>query len=483
MGQKKQYYNNKSSVDCKSEGNIFHIKNGERVTFISAIENIIVLVTSCGKQVTMSRMTLSDRIAIEAGIYGHLSLTEIAERIHKSRRYVSEEIRKNSTKVQGEHPMGKTCHNATGCKRTGLCGKEDCHRRCWTCKEVDCQTICKAFRNQPCTEILKPPYVCNVCMRRRTCKMDRAYYHAQQADAMAKRRYSESRSKPHLQGEELAALDALVTPLIKKGQPLTHIFAEHEAELPVSQRTLYHYIDSGKLSIGNLDLRRKMGYRPRRKKKEPNEAFLNQKFRRNRTYEDFQSYMTRHPKAAYVEMDTVKGIREKGKRMLTMLFAEQNLMLIFLMRDGKAETVIEQLDWLTAALGLETFRKLFPVILTDNGSEFKHTREMEYTEDGQRRTRIYYCDPQASWQKPHIEKNHEYIRYVLPQGKSFNPYTQDDITLLLNHINSTKRSKLDGKSPFELACGPEFQQLKAVMGLKAIPADEVNLTPKLLKQK
>ena len=98
--------------------------------------------------------------------------------------------------------------------------------------------------------------------------MDRAYYIAQQADAMAKRRYSQARSKPQIQREDLAALDALVTPLIKKGQPLTHIYAEHGAELPVSQRTLYNYIDSGKLSVGNLDLRRKVGYRPRKKKKE-----------------------------------------------------------------------------------------------------------------------------------------------------------------------------------------------------------------------
>lgn len=431
----------------------------------------------------MSRMTLSDRIAIEAGIYAHKTLTEIGERIHKSRRHVSEELRKNGTKVSGEHPHGKSCHNATGCKRTGLCGKEGCNRRCYACREVDCQTICKAFQNQPCKQLQKPPYVCNVCTLRRKCKMDRVYYMAQQADAMVKHRYSKARSKPQIQGEELAALNALVTPLIKKGQSLTHIYAEHGAELPVSQRTLYNYIDSGKLSVGNLDLRRKVGYRPRKKKKEQNEAFLNQKFRQDRTYEDFFTYMARHPKATYVEMDTVKGVREQGKRMLTMLFVEQNLMLIFLMRDGKAETVIEQFDWLTAALGLETFRKLFPVILTDNGSEFKHTREMEYTVDGQRRTRVYYCDPQASWQKPHIEKNHEYIRYVLPRGKSFNPYTQEDILLLLNHINSTKRSKLGGKSPFELADSPEFQQLKDVMGLREVPADEVDLTPRLLKQK
>ena len=94
-----------------------------------------------------------------------------------------------------------------------------------------------------------------------------------------------------------------------------------------------------------------------------------------------------------VEMDTVKGCREQGKRMLTLLFVKQNLMLILLMRDGKANTVVEQFDWLTSALGLETFQKLFPVILTDNGSEFKHTREMEDTSDIEQRTRIVYCDP------------------------------------------------------------------------------------------
>lgn len=429
-------------------------------------------------------MTLSDRVRIEAGIYGRLSLNEIAQKLGKSAKYVSQEIKRNRTMIPGWHFNGKDCRIASHCKRTGLCGKEGCHQRCLTCQEVDCQTVCKAYDNHPCPVMAKPPYVCNVCPQRRSCKQDRTYYMAQQADAVAKRRYAEARSKPQIRGEELEYLDKLVSPLIKKGQPLTHIYAEHGAELPVSQRTLYNYIEAGNLSIGNLDLRRKVGYRPRKKKKtEESEFFLNQQFRKNRTYEDFLSYMAKHPNTPYVEMDTVKGVREKGKRMLTLLFVEQNLMLIFLMQDGLATTVVEQFDWLTAALGLETFRKLFPVILTDNGCEFKHTREMEYTVDGEQRTKLFYCDPQASWQKPHIEKNHEFIRYVLPKGKSFNPYTQEDITLLLNHINSTRRSKLDGKTPYELADSEEFQQLKAAMGLEPIPADEVRLTPRLLNKK
>lgn len=430
----------------------------------------------------MSRMTLSDRIQIEAGIYARKSLSEIAKSIYKSRRHVSEEIRKNSTVVPGQHLLGKTCRNVGNCAKKGLCGKLGCARKCYTCAEVDCQLLCNAYHTEVCSQLNKPPYVCNLCNQRRKCKRDRKYYIAQQADAAAKRRYSEARSKPQIQGEELTALDELVSPLIKKGQPLTHIYAEHGTELPVSQRTLYNYIDSGLLSVGNLDLRRKVGYRPRKKKKDPTEAFLNQKHRQNRTYNDFLAYMEKHPTTPYVEMDTVKGRREQGKRLLTMQFVEQNFMLLFLLRDGKADTVVEQFDWLTATLGLDVFRTLFPIILTDNGSEFKRTREMEFTVDGQRRTKIYYCDPQASWQKPHVEKNHEYIRYVLPKGKSFNPYTQDDITLLVNHINSTRRNKLDGSTPFELAISDAFQVLKSATGLLAIPADEVVLSPRLLKK-
>jgi len=298
---------------------------------------------------------------------------------------------------------------------------------------------------------------------------------------MSKRRYSESRSKIQMRGEELEKLDALVTPLILKGQPLSHIWSEHGDELGISKRTLYRYIDQGALSVRNFDLRRKVAYRPRRKRKEKNEAFLNQEFRKSRGYDDYLKYMEKHPDTPVIQMDTVKGCREKGKRLLTLHFCNTNMMLMFLMRDGKADTVVEQFDLLTGLIGLEEFRKIFPVILTDNGSEFKHTRELETTEDGKRRTKIFYCDPQASWQKPQIEKNHEFIRYVLPKGKSLNPYTQEDIIILMNNINSTRRESVGNKSPYEATTDKSIIRMMELLGLHIIPADEINLTPALLK--
>ena len=91
----------------------------------------------------------------------------------------------------------------------------------------------------------------------------------------------------------------------------------------------------------------------------------------------------------------------------------------------------------------------------------------------------------ASWQKPHIEKNHEYIRYVLPRGKSFDPYTQEDITLLMNHINSTRRPSLGNKAPYELITeeDEDMKTLFSFMKMDLIPPDEVHLMPDLLKQR
>ena len=429
----------------------------------------------------MSRFGLSERTAIEAGIYRRASFSQIAKEIGTTARSVSEEIRRNRTLSPAPKFNGKDCRFAAECTRQCVCGDYFCRREFVFCRKIDCRTLCSAYSPLSCKRIESPPYVCNVCQLRRGCACDRAYYVATQAHAVAMRRYSASRSKPQTHGDELVSLDKLVAPLIKKGQPLTHIYAAHRDQIPVSERTLYRYIDAGMLGVGNLDLRRKVSYRQRRKQKKAVETITNKKFRKTRTYEDFLAYLKKHPDTNYVEMDTVLGTQGKGKRMLTMLFVQQSLMLIFLMRDGKANSVVEHFDWLTSALGLKTFRKLFPVILTDNGSEFKYTLELEHTIDGAKRTRIFYCDPQASWQKAHIEKNHEYIRYVIPKGKSLDPYTQEDFTILANHINNTKRFQYNGKAPIELATSEEFRDLFQVTGIQPIPADDVMLKPRLLK--
>ena len=272
-----------------------------------------------------------------------------------------------------------------------------------------------------------------------------------------------------------------MSPLILQGQPLSHICNTHSDEIKVSERSIYNYIDAGELTISNLDLRRKVKYRKRRKKQ--TEIKCNKfNYRQGRTYEDFQKYIEEHPNTSVVEMDTVRGLRTKEQVLLTIMFNNNSVMLMILIEEETMDQVIEVFDKLTKVLGVKRFRKLFPVILTDNGRCLKNALALEYTKSGSPRTKIFYCDPQASWQKPHIEKNHEFIRYVIPRGKSFKGYTQEDMTLIANHINSTTRPGLGYKSPYELVETEEMKKLLEVLNMSQVPADEICLSPKLLSK-
>ena len=157
-------------------------------------------------------------------------------------------------------------------------------------------------------------------------------------------------------------------------------------------------------------------------------------------------------------------------------------MLIFVLQEKTQEQVINVFDYLTEKLGIEVFRELFPVILTDNGTEFQFPERLECDKNGEIRTRIFYCNPNSSWQKGRIEKNHEYIRYVIPKGQSLDVYTQKDACVLMNHINSEARDSLNGCTPFRLSRMLLNNRLHRLLCLQEIPADEVNLKPSLLKK-
>ena len=431
------------------------------------------------------QMTLSDRLAIEVGIERKESFKAIAKKLHRHPSTIAHEVKENRTFIHGNYPGGNDCKFARKCGIRSLCSEgEFCRYNCKYCRTHNCHDYCERYVSVRCNRCDSAPYVCNTCHQKKLCYKEKYIYTAQYADAAVKRRRSESRQGIRLDDTDKKVLDELVTRLVRKGQPLTHIYAEHEKEMPISLRSLYNYIDAGEMTIKNIDLRRKTSYKQRRQnKKGIPEGFANQEYRQCRTYEDFERLMKFVDEDLTVEMDTVKGVREKGKRLLTMIFRKNSVMLLFLMPDGTATSVKRIFDYLEAGLGTEVFQRLFPYVLTDNGGEFKKVDELELTETYEYRTHLYYCDPMSSWQKPHIEKNHEYIRYAIPKKRSLNPYTQEDMTLLMNHINSTKRPGLGNKSPYELLLEDEnnedFKLLWQLLKMDLIPPDEVHLMPDL----
>lgn len=426
------------------------------------------------------KLSFSERVLIEIGLYKGQSLKNIAIEMERHPTSISREIRANRIETPARSYKGNECYKAPACKKTGVCKMSECDLECSKCTQKKCRDCCKAYESMECAKLDLPPYVCNGCKKVKTCQKHRYFYSAKKADGLSNERRSESRKGIQISDAQLSEMDLLISELVKKGQPLSHIYSEHGNEMPVSIRTVYNYIDSGELSISNMDLRRKVRYKKRKQQKN-HDQLDKQHCRQDRTYDDYQKYMEGRDENIVVEMDTVQGKREKGQRLLTMIFRKNSVMLMFLIPDGTAESVTRVFDYLDNMLGTEVFRRLFQVILTDNGGEFKHVIEMETTENMESRTMVFYCDPMASWQKPHIEKNHEFIRYVIPKGKSMGFLTHKKVIKLMNHINSIKRPTLGGKSPYELMMeDADMMLLAKLLNLEMVCADEVHLLPDLL---
>ena len=429
-------------------------------------------------------LTLSDRINIEKGLNNNDSFAAIAKVVHKDPTTISKEVRKHS-KVKEYKGFGNTPCEANSdihspCSLKHVCGDQDCDIRCRLCRKMRCSDVCKAYQPKQCSKLKRAPYVCNGCGKRTSCAMEKKIYSSKYADDCYRETLSSCREGINQTPESIQKMNDILSPLIQKGQSISHIYATHAEDLGCSKRTTYTYIDAGVFDVKNIDLRRKVKYKKR--KRATNTSAKNRLYRIGHNYEDFQKCIEKKPDTSIVEMDCVEGDADGHKVFLTFTFRRTHLMLIFLMEHQTQEEVLNIFSFLEKQLGIDRFSKLFEVILTDGGSEFADRVGMETSNDGKvQRTTVFYCDPYSFWQKGCCEKNHEYIRYVRKKGSTLDDLDQEKTTLLANHINSTKRDSLNGHSPFELSQLLLDNQLLSTMGYKLIAPDDVMLTPELLK--
>ncbi len=427
-------------------------------------------------------LTLSDRITIEKGLGISLSFAEIARQIHKDPTTVSKEVRKHSKVKEfngyGTIPCQANADIHNRCTLKHICGDKNCDLPCRICRSKRCSDICKEYRPQQCSRLQKAPYVCNGCGKRANCRMDKRLYSSKYADDCYRELLASSREGINQTPESIQRMNDILTPLVKKGQSLAHIYATHADDMRCSRRTMYEYIEAGIFDVKNIDLRRKVKYRKRKKPTET--SAKDRSYRKDHNYEDFRKRIEKDPEASIVEMDCVEGGKKDRKVLLTMTFRRTHLVLIFVLPSQTREEVARIFDLLEEKLGKDLFRKLFEIILTDGGHEFAGRSELETSSDQSQRTTVYYCDPYSFWQKGCCEKNHEYIRYVRKKGSSFDDLKQADADLLANHINSTKRDSLNGLSPFKLSQLLLDEKLLTAMNYREIIPDEVKLTPDLL---
>src|SRR5574344_648141 len=157
-------------------------------------------------------------------------------------------------------------------------------------------------------------------------------------------------------------------------------------------------------------------------------------------------------------------------------------MLMFLLENQTTDEVTKVFEYLQETLLEDDYERLFQVILTDNGHEFYDVNNIELNHrTGEYISHLFFCDPSASWQKGGIEKNHEFIRYVLPKKTTFKNLTQNNCNIIANHINSLCRESLNNNCPFKAMLFLCNEQVLNTLNMYYIEPDEVQLNKNLIK--
>lgn len=333
---------------------------------------------------------------------------------------------------------------------------------------------------EACERLGSWPRCCNGCARRRAYGCGRrphVFYSARMAQRAADAEASASRRGIDETEESVAMKLSVIRSDLARGLSPEQISALRSAELGISRSTIYRWVDAGYGEMTNMELRRKVGYRPRRRRAPRRPTRHDPR----RSHDAFLALGDGACAAAW-EMDTVMGREEDSACLLTLLHRPSRFQLVLPLASCTCAEVVRALSLLEGALGAEGVRRVFRAVLTDNGAEFSDEAAIGRAL-GERagEVRLYYCDPRRSDQKGACEKNHVEIRKMLPKGRgiSFDLLTREDCELVMSHVNSEPRGSLGWKSPSEALwffLDADGLDLLDAFGVSLVPADELDLT-------
>lgn len=424
-------------------------------------------------------LDLGMRHTIEHSLNAQLSFKAIGNVLGKDCTTISKEVRLHLVYEKKGAPYRpfNDCVNRRHCYYYGSVCNE-CSRkknRCASCGS--CTSLCEDYIKEECPRLNKPPYVCNGCDCLSSCTLEKRFYKARYAQSEYESVRSESRSGFNLTEDELEQLDSTISPLLKNGQSLHHILSNNQDSISICEKTAYIYADNGLFSARNIDMPRKVRFRPRKNKSK--ELKVDKACRIGRTYEDFEKFHTENPSIPVTELDSVEG--KKGCAvLLTIHFVLPKLQLAFIRESNDSKSVTDIFNHLYEVLNENNYRRILPLCLADNGTEFSNPAAIECDEDGVIRSYMFYCDPSSPGQKGACENNHEFIRRIIPKGVDIGKYTQEDINLMMDHINSYGRPELGDKSPYEMFEFYYGREILDLLGIHKIPANEIILKPELL---
>lgn len=352
--------------------------------------------------------TFDQRKAIASGITHHYKLVEIANTLGVDPTSISKEVKRNRIEI-------KKHTEKTSCKKTSR----------W-------------------------PYVCSGCNKYyMNCPYIKYKYEASAAQSNADYKLVCSRKGLDLTEDELKELDKLIKEGLENNDSIYQIKIKNNDKIKQSVNTLYRYINKGYLTTRRIDLPYAVSYKKRKHNKKYD--YQNNKIdRSNHTYLDFLAYIHQKPNTFIWQLDFLGAIKSDTNNILTLIMPYLQLPILEIMNKPNSEKVVEYFDKIESRIGIDAFKTLFPVILTDRDpcfNDFDGICTSKIT--GKERCKLFYCDPYVSSQKPNIENLNKQLRLYFPKGKSVDKYTQKEIKdINLSLANRPLRS-LDGYSSKE----------------------------------
>ena len=408
------------------------------------------------------RLLLDNRINLQAAIAKGYSLEECAVLLHKSRSTIYREVINNCYYKDCRH----TCSH--------------CSNHCST-RPVFIRGECPKFVAYRCNRWKHFPYTCNGCKETVICSHLKRYYDCCEADQTSKRKRIEPRTYKKICLNDLIIIDEILIHGIKQnGQSLHHVYESNPILKDIcSERTLRRYIYKGYMKVKSHELPRYVRYSHKYNYSKRN--IVNVSRMLGRTYSDYLDYVKDKPFINIWQYDSVEGKIDDKKSVLTITYPETRFQFGYLISKQNSKSVFAKIRKLQKLLK-DKYQFIFEVNLSDNGPEFSIFHELENDENNRPLVKMFFTDPYRSTDKASCERNHEFIRYIIPKGKSLDFLTQEKVNLMFSHINSYVRLSNKNKTPYELTLTKFGEEFMNIIGIKKISRRDVCLKPILVRK-
>lgn len=270
-------------------------------------------------------LTLDERKIIQQCIENRINFTEISKIIAKSPSTISKEIKKHRTLRPRNTLLAPSI-----CIYNSKCG--------------GCKKRCSNYVEKQCSQRDRSPGACNKCPKTSSCRLDKYFYNAIKANDQYLDTLKSSREGINLTVSERKELANIIAPLISQGQSIYQILSNHK-EIPLSDKTIYNYIDMGvfkEFGIDNLSLKEKVNRKQFKHKYKKRKEPANYDGRR---YSDYWQFISQYPYIPTVEMDTVYNNLD-GPYIQTFIFEYTNFMIGFLHTEKTSLSMSRTLDYL-----------------------------------------------------------------------------------------------------------------------------------------